>query len=47
VVEAVRKCGGTADLVVYPQVGHDSWTATCTDPSLWEWLLAHSRRAGK
>jgi predicted peptidase len=44
VVEAVRKCGGTAELVVYPGVGHDSWTATYADPSLWEWLLAQTRR---
>jgi predicted peptidase len=44
VVKAVRDCGGTADLVVYPDAGHDSWTATYADPSLWEWLLSHRRR---
>ncbi len=44
VVEAVRKCGGTADLVVYPDANHDSWTAAYADPSLWEWLLSHRRR---
>jgi predicted peptidase len=47
VVDAVKKCGGTAELVVYPDTGHDSWTATYADPSLWEWLLAHHRRTGR
>lgn len=45
VVDAVRKCGGSAELVVYPDAGHDSWTATYADPSLWDWLLSHRRRA--
>ena len=43
VVDAVKKCGGTAELVVYPEAGHDSWTVTYADPSLWEWLLARRR----
>ncbi len=45
VVDAVKKCGGTAELVVYPDAGHDSWTATYADPSLWHWLLSHRRRS--
>lgn len=45
VVKAVRECGGTAELVVYPDTGHDSWTATYADASLWEWLLAQRRRS--
>ncbi len=45
VVEAVKKCGGTADLVVYPDANHDSWTAAYADPTLWEWLLSHRRQA--
>lgn len=47
VVEAVKKCGGTAELVVYPEANHDSWTATYADPSLWEWLLSHRRVASR
>ena len=43
VVDAVRKCGGTAELIVYPETGHDSWTAAYGDPSLWKWLLSHRR----
>ncbi len=45
VVEAVRKCGGEAELVVYPDATHDSWTAAYADPGLWEWLLARRRGA--
>lgn len=45
VVDAVRACGGSAELVVYPEATHDSWTATYADPSLWDWLLSHRRRA--
>ncbi len=46
VVEAVKACGGTAELFVYPEAGHDSWTTTYADPALWEWLLAQRRRPG-
>lgn len=45
VVEAVRKCGGTAELLVDPDAGHDSWTAAYADPALWEWLLSRRRAA--
>jgi predicted peptidase len=45
VVEAVRKCGGSAELVVFPEAGHDSWTAAYSDPSLWDWLLSRRRRS--
>ena len=45
VVEAVRKCGGAAELVVDPEATHDSWTAAYSDPGLWEWLLARRRGA--
>ena len=47
VVQAVRRCGGTAELVVFPDAGHDSWTAAYSDPSLWDWLLSHRRRPAR
>lgn len=43
VVEAVRRCGGTADLLVDPEAGHDAWTRAYADPALWEWLLSKRR----
>lgn len=42
-VEAVRRNGGEARLTVYPEAGHDSWTATYDNPELYEWLLKHRR----
>jgi predicted peptidase len=45
VVDAVRKCGGEADLLVDPEAGHDSWSRAYSDPALWEWLLSKRRAA--
>lgn len=43
---ALKKAGSTAKLTIYPEAGHDSWTAAYGDPELWKWLLAQ-RRGGK
>lgn len=43
VVDAVKKCGGTAELIVYHEAGHDAWTPTYSDEALWEWLLRQRR----
>lgn len=43
VVEAVKACGGEAELVVYPDATHDSWSATYADPAFWGWLLSRRR----
>jgi len=45
-VEAVKGRGGDAKLTVYPEAGHDSWTATYDNPELYDWLLKH-RKGGK
>ncbi len=42
-VEALRRCGGDVRLTVYPEAGHDSWTATYANPELYAWLLSHGR----
>jgi predicted peptidase len=42
-VEAIRKAGGTVRFTVFPEAGHDAWTAAYDDPALYEWLLQHSR----
>jgi len=44
-VEAVRRNGGEAKLTIYPEAGHDSWTATYDNPELYQWLLNHRRHA--
>lgn len=42
-VEALRKAGGTAGFRKYPEVGHDSWSATYGDPEVWEWLFMQAK----
>jgi len=44
-VEALRQAGGNARLTVYPEAGHDAWTAAYADPALYAWFLAQRRRA--
>ena len=38
-VAAIMACGGAAKLTLYPETGHDAWTATYTSPELTEWFL--------
>jgi predicted peptidase len=38
-VESLRECGGNVLFTVYPNAGHDSWTATYNNPKLYEWFL--------
>lgn len=32
-------------LTIYPDAGHDSWTATYDNPELYDWFLRHERKA--
>ncbi len=43
-VEAVKAAGGDPKFTVYPEAGHDSWTATYDNPEFYTWLLAQKRR---
>jgi predicted peptidase len=43
-VEEIKKNKGDAKLTVYPEAGHDSWTATYENPELYQWLLDHKRQ---
>ena len=36
-----------AELTVYPEAGHDSWTETYNNPKLYEWFLSHERAGAK
>jgi len=43
-VEALKKAGAMeVKFTIYPEAGHDSWTATYDNPELFTWLLAHHR----
>ena len=42
-VEALKAAGAEPKFTVYPEAGHDSWTATYDNPDFWKWLLAQRR----
>lgn len=42
-VQAMTKIGGDIRYTKYPDAGHDSWTATYSNPKLYEWFLSHSK----
>ncbi len=44
-IDALKKLGATPKFTVYPDAGHDSWTATYNNPDLYEWLLRHTRNS--
>ncbi len=39
-LQAVQAVGGNIRLTVYPEVGHDSWNQTYSNPDFYDWLLA-------
>ena len=43
-IAAMKKAGATdLQLTIYPEAGHDSWTATYANPKLYDWFLQHHR----
>jgi predicted peptidase len=38
-VDALKKCGATPRLTIYPNTDHWSWVPAYNDPALWMWLL--------
>lgn len=42
-VSAITDIGGNIRYTVYPDAGHDSWTARYDNPDLYKWLLSHTR----
>jgi len=43
--EAMKKQGADVRLTVYPEAGHDSWTASYANPELYAWLLQQRRKS--
>jgi predicted peptidase len=43
-IEALKDAGGQPKYTEYPGVGHNSWAQTYSDPALYEWLFAQSKR---
>ena len=44
-VDAVRREHGDVQLTVYPDVEHNSWAPTYDNQEVYDWLLAHRRKA--
>ncbi len=42
-VAALQACNGNVKYTVYPDVGHDSWTQSYSNPALYEWFLQQRR----
>ena len=44
-IDALKKAGaGEAKYTEYPGVGHDSWTETCRNPEVFDWLFAKVKK---
>ena len=43
-VDALKALGADVKFTVYPDAGHDSWTATYENPELYKWLFAQQRK---
>ena len=43
-VRALEELGADVRFTIYPDAGHDSWTATYEKPELYEWFLSHRKR---
>lgn len=42
-VDAVNARGGNARLTIYPDLEHNSWDATLSNPEVYRWLFSHKR----
>ena len=42
-VDALEACGGQVRFTIYPDAGHDAWTAAYANPELYTWLRSHAR----
>ncbi|MFW6324742.1 MAG: alpha/beta hydrolase-fold protein [Desulfovibrionales bacterium] len=43
-VDTLGDCGGNVKFTLYPDLAHDSWTATYSNPELYTWFLMHTRQ---
>jgi predicted peptidase len=43
-INALEACGADVTFTVYPDAGHDAWTATYDHPALYEWFLQHQQK---
>ena len=43
IAEELSKQGVTPKLTIYPEAGHDSWTAAFTEPDFFDWIYSHKK----
>lgn len=43
-VQGMEKAGGTPKFTIYPEAGHDSWTASYANSELYRWFLQHKKQ---
>jgi predicted peptidase len=43
-VDAMKASGGAPKFTIYPEAGHDSWTAAYSNPKFYDWLLGQKRK---
>jgi predicted peptidase len=46
-IKALKEAGCDPKLTIYPDAGHDAWTATYDNPELYTWFLEHKRSKPK
>ena len=39
----LKECGSSVKLTIYPEAGHDSWSATYENPEIYKWMLEQKR----
>jgi predicted peptidase len=44
-IDALEKAGAKPKFTVYPDAGHDSWTATYRNPETLRWMFDQNRKA--
>jgi predicted peptidase len=44
-IEALQAIGSKVKYTEYPDADHDSWTATYSNPELYDWLFAQRRES--
>lgn len=44
-IDAITAAGGHPRLTIYPEAGHDAWTAAYANDELYTWLLAQRRHS--
>ena len=42
-IKALKEAGCEPKVTIYPDAGHDAWTATYNNPELYTWFLEHTR----